>query len=393
MADRHSVNTMTGVMAPDSAVIDRQTETFYCPVLGVAPEGYETARQAEKEELDRERIRLWYVAATRARELLVLPRLDTTPSKSAWIGLVDLSLADLPGLDVSHLPAGLSGRRCGSGQHPDTRELRRRSRSHRRRADAPDLARAQPRRKRLGTVLREEEAELWTGSADDQPPELEAAVLVQGGRERGLILHKLMEEVLTGETKERAALTERAGRPHPSPRSVSGRRSGDGAVGEELAACVVRTLALPEIAALRPGSSGRISRLCRHRRRRRGNRDGRDRRRPDPDAEGRPAVVVDWKSDVNPERPDARSLSRAGAGLSRHDRRRARTDRADDLRHRDHRLAHAPEDGGLTRSSRWSHASAPPVPDRTISSTRRSPFSCRRDLRLPAGCSEAPCAN
>ena len=31
------------------------------------PEGYETARQAEKEELDRERIRLWYVAATRAR--------------------------------------------------------------------------------------------------------------------------------------------------------------------------------------------------------------------------------------------------------------------------------------------------------------------------------------
>jgi hypothetical protein len=52
-------------------------------------------------------------------------------------------------------------------------------------------------------VLREEEAALWTGSADDQPPELEAAVLVQGGRERGLILHKLMEEVLTGETPKR----------------------------------------------------------------------------------------------------------------------------------------------------------------------------------------------
>ena len=102
------VNTMTGVMAPESAVIDRQTETFYCPVLGVPPEGYEAARDAEKDELDRERIRLWYVAATRARELLVLPRLDTTPSKSAWIGLVDLSLAELPGLDVSHLPAGLT---------------------------------------------------------------------------------------------------------------------------------------------------------------------------------------------------------------------------------------------------------------------------------------------
>ena len=85
------VNTMTGVMAPENAVIDRQTDTFYCPVLGVAPEGYETARQAEKEELDRERIRLWDV-----------------------------------------------------GQHPDAGELRCRSRSHRGRADAVDLARAQP---------------------------------------------------------------------------------------------------------------------------------------------------------------------------------------------------------------------------------------------------------
>ena len=33
------VNTMTGVMAPESAVIDRQTDTFYCPVLGVAARG------------------------------------------------------------------------------------------------------------------------------------------------------------------------------------------------------------------------------------------------------------------------------------------------------------------------------------------------------------------
>src|SRR3546814_14954328 len=94
---------MTRVMAPESAVIDRENDSFYCPVFGVRPVGYDDARDAEKAELDRERIRLWYVAATRARELPVLPRLDTAPSKSAWIGLVDLSLAELPGLDVSHL--------------------------------------------------------------------------------------------------------------------------------------------------------------------------------------------------------------------------------------------------------------------------------------------------
>ena len=125
------VNTMTGVMAPESAVIDAPDGDFYCPVLGVPPEGYDAARDAEKAELDRERIRLWYVAATRARELLVLPRLDATPSKSAWIGLVDLSLADLPAsTSLIFLPA--LGHKYGRGQHPDARELCRRSgRDHR----------------------------------------------------------------------------------------------------------------------------------------------------------------------------------------------------------------------------------------------------------------------
>jgi exodeoxyribonuclease-5 len=59
---------MTGVVPADTAIMDRETGIFYCPVLGVAPRGYEDARRAEKDELDRERIRLWYVAATRARE-------------------------------------------------------------------------------------------------------------------------------------------------------------------------------------------------------------------------------------------------------------------------------------------------------------------------------------
>ena len=73
-------------------------------------------------ELDRERIRLWYVAATRARELLVLPRLDATPSKSAWICLLDLSLAELPALDVSHFRQGIG---CTPASNPQTREISR----------------------------------------------------------------------------------------------------------------------------------------------------------------------------------------------------------------------------------------------------------------------------
>ncbi|TKD47296.1 MAG: ATP-dependent endonuclease [Mesorhizobium sp.] len=296
------VNTMTGVMAPDSAVIDRQTDTFYCPVLGVAPDGYEVARQAEKDELDRERVRLWYVAATRARELLVLPRLDTTPSKSAWIGLVDLSLAELPGLDLSHLPADVATAANGAA-NTQTRAI-----------FATEAEAVTERQARLiwlapsrdentaGAVLQEEEAGIWTGSADDQPAELQAAVLVQGSRERGLILHKLMEEVLTRETNEaKAALADRA--------SILIRALGrfpiaDPAAGlsaEELAGCVVQTLALPQIAALRPALLAEFPVYAAHADDRMETATTGIADALTLTSEGRPAVVVDWKSDVAPD--------------------------------------------------------------------------------------------
>ena len=296
------VNTMTGVISPDSAVVDRESDICYCPVLGVAPDCYEAARQTEKDELDRERIRLWYVAATRARELLVLPRLDTTPSRSAWIGLLDLSLADLPSLDVSHLPSGegVAGAEAGNAQ---TRAIFV--------AEAAAIAAGQARLTWLapsrdesasGAVLQEEEAEIWTGPIDEQPREPETAAAVQGGRERGLILHKLMEEVLTGETNGVAgALTERAG---DLIRALGRSPAVDPATGlsaEELVGCVVRTLALPEIAALWPGFLAEFSIYATH------TEDGDETATAGiADAltltpEGRPALIVDWKSDVNPD--------------------------------------------------------------------------------------------
>lgn len=294
------INTMTGVMAPDSAVIDRQNDTFYCPVLGVPPSGYDTARQAEKAELDRERVRLWYVAATRARELLILPRLDVAPSKSAWIGLVDLSLAGLAALDVSHLPPDPVVVADGHS-NSQTRESFA--------AEASAIADQQIRLKWLapsrdenaaGTVLQEEQADIWTGSDDDTPPELVASSTVQGGRERGLVLHKLMEEVLNGETGDsHAALSARAGELVRALGVVPVADPTAGLSPEELAGCVGRTLRLPEIAALRPALSAEFPVYALR----------------EEDAElvatagiadaltvgpgGTPAVVIDWKSDVN----------------------------------------------------------------------------------------------
>jgi ATP-dependent exoDNAse (exonuclease V) beta subunit len=295
------VNTMTVVMAPDTAVIDRRTDTFYCPVLSVAPSGYDVARRAEKDELDRERVRLWYVAATRARELLVLPRLDVTPSKSAWIDLVDLSLAALPALDASHLPLD-SIVALGSASNNQTRESFA--------AEAKAIADRQVRLTWLapsrnenatGEALQHEETNIWPSSDDGSSAELEAPAPVQGGRERGGILHKLMEEILTGETVESpSALAIRA---EELIRALGRIPAGDPAAGlarEELAGCVARTLALPQIAELRHALLAEFPVYAI--------------RGEDTDllatagiadaltvSDGRPAVIVDWKSDVNPD--------------------------------------------------------------------------------------------
>ena len=166
------------------------------------PTGYEAAHDAEKAELDRERVRLWYVASTRARELLILPRLDVTAGKSAWISLVDLSLAELPTLDLSHLPLEVGAGAAGA-ENKQTREIfaseastiLERHRSIVWLAPSRDESAA-------GPVLQAEAPEILVSDADGAPADNSAAATIQGGRERGLILHKLIEEILTGETAE-----------------------------------------------------------------------------------------------------------------------------------------------------------------------------------------------
>jgi exodeoxyribonuclease-5 len=288
-------------MAPENAVTDRDSDTFFCPVFGVKPVGYDDARDAEKAELDRERIRLWYVAATRARELLVLPRLDAAPSKSAWISLLDLSLAELPALDLSHLPPD-RGAAAPAEVNSQTRE-----------SFAAEAAAIADRHSRLtwlapsrdesstGPVLTPETVEIWAASAAGQPDDAAIIPSIQGGRERGLILHKLLEEVLTGETADDpAALTERA---HALIIAIGKPVFDDPAEGlsvGELAGCVTRTLALPEILELRPTlapefpvySSTVVEDV------EQATAGITDATSFGPD--GTPQVVVDWKSDVQP---------------------------------------------------------------------------------------------
>ena len=248
------VNTMTMIMAAETAITDRSSGRFYCPVFGVKPTGYKAARDAEKAELDRERIRLWYVAATRARELLVLPRFDIAARSSAWISLLDLSLGALPALNLSHLPTEID-HGDAVAQNTQSREvfaaeataIAARQRSIRWLAPSRDEGAA-------GPAVEAEAPQILVADIDGAAVENELPRSVQGGRERGLILHKLIEEVLTGETP--ATASDLGARAQTLIVEMGHSVADDPAKGlspAELATTAFRALSVPEIMALRPG--------------------------------------------------------------------------------------------------------------------------------------------
>ena len=87
---------MTGTPQSESALVqDRRSNRFSVPVLGVEPTAYAALRSWSEQELARERVRLWYVATTRARDLLVLPRHSAKLPDNCWARIVDFGLESL----------------------------------------------------------------------------------------------------------------------------------------------------------------------------------------------------------------------------------------------------------------------------------------------------------
>ena len=295
------INTMTEAFPPNRAVVDRGTNTFYCPIFGIAPQGHEAALNAERAELDRERIRLWYVAATRARELLVLPRFDVLPGRTAWNALIDLNLPGLPALDLAQLPEPVAGTQQRSLNSQTSEAFAAQARAIH--EQQPHLVWRAPSRNEgtAGHVLASEQPDIWPADSDEAAPDMNAPPAIQGGTERGLILHKLMEEILTGEvTDDAEAVTARAEELIVSLGKAPVTDPVTGLSPTELAGCVVRTLALPQVVALRPRLLPEFPVY--------GITDeenGQSVTAGIADAlaltkSGTPEVVIDWKSDVNP---------------------------------------------------------------------------------------------
>jgi exodeoxyribonuclease-5 len=291
------INTMTRTQGPKSVFCERTTNRLCCPVFGICLPGYDADRDAESVEIERERVRLWYVAATRARELLVLPRLDVEPASAAWIALLDLRLADLPALDMSATPAAPAAR--SGAVNLQTQDVFSR--------EAATIAAAGPRF-RWRTPSRDEGASIEVVTEESAGPDVPAmaggdadviGAAVQGGRERGLVMHKLFEEVLTGETGDTEATLQRRAAELIGQITSTADRVLD-LSANEIAGCVARTLSLEEIAPLRssltpeywvygvePGADGDVVTA--------GIADA-----VSFSPDGKASVVVDWKSDVDP---------------------------------------------------------------------------------------------
>ncbi len=295
------INTMTRIKSVSGPIVERSTGHFYCAVLGVKPTGYAVALAAETAELDRERVRLWYVAATRARELLLLPRLDVAPKGSLWNAILDLSLANLPAINLSGLAPDVV---ITAQEKPNTQ-----TRDIFANEAAGIAARQQHIRWRApsreeGTgadAFHAEEPEIRISDIEGAGLSTDTKSDIQGGRERGIVLHKLIEEVLTGETEETVlVLTARAETLIRALGQPVAHDPASGLMPAEVAGCVIRALSAPEVAALRPGLMPEIPVYASA-----ALQDYEEATTGIADAiavspERKPLVVIDWKSDVAP---------------------------------------------------------------------------------------------
>lgn len=290
------INTATEPKKHVGAVLERRTGTLHLPVLGVHPIGTLEAIEAEKAELARERTRIWYVAATRARDLLILPKLSCGPPKSSWMAMMSAGIETIerwaPLTRGEDLPRGVAPGLDG----PDRATFEAQAVAIV--ANAHVLTRTTPHLAEVGDEPLTE-AEVLADDAEAFGSDAKVnSVRVRGSRTRGLILHKLLEEVLTGERPESGpALSERAA-------ELAAELAGKAAETldcAELATSVLRGLTVPEVAAVRHALIPECWVSASH-------RDGRAENvvigiadAVALDRDGGIGLVIDWKSDVAPK--------------------------------------------------------------------------------------------
>jgi exodeoxyribonuclease-5/CRISPR-associated exonuclease Cas4 len=183
------VNSSTRFKPQDQFVHRQSDDTIHWVIEGIEPPELAALRKEEEIHEARQRERLWYVATTRARDLLIIPDLPGAPSNS-WSRVMNLGQHRLPELNVDALPAPLA-----MSTNPTVNEQ----------SEASFL-------KERDRIADASIPIVWERPSDHDPdrgtdfvdgfvvdPNSEGERIVGAGSLRGNVLHKLMEELLNAE--------------------------------------------------------------------------------------------------------------------------------------------------------------------------------------------------
>lgn len=282
------INSSTWVWSPRDYVHRPDTNTLHWIIDDVRDPQLADALDRAAHAKRQENTRLWYVACTRARDLLIVPEIAEADSRS-YARIVSLGQDRLDEwVMATYAPTSLAlpeevinaqSKKTFDDEQARIMEASKPARWHTPSDHDTD---------RLPII------ELLAAEASDTVP----ATIVEGaGRLRGLVLHKLMEEVLTGEVAEEPLALALRAEELTAQLAEQMEAAGPLPAAKEMAQTVLATLAMPDIMAVRDRLHPELSLYAEL-----GPNDllaG----RADAvacDEAGAADIVFDWKSDVDP---------------------------------------------------------------------------------------------
>jgi CRISPR-associated exonuclease Cas4 len=281
------INTASGARPPEQFVHRRSDDTLHWVLGDVVPPALADAMSSQAQEEAEERLRLLYVACTRAMDLLVLPALSWSASAS-WARTVDLRLDRVSELNITNLAKKPFARPAEATNMQTLAQFE---------AEQSDVERAFARIHWIRPSDADPDLitfDMPAAVAWDQP--IEPMSVQARGAARGIVLHKIMEELVTGEVQAKPdAIRQRL---MLLVKQLYGSEPQSALDANELTETALRTWSLPELASnligliaevpVYGGLAGDGERLVAGR----------------ADAVryvgGRPHIVFDWKSDVDP---------------------------------------------------------------------------------------------
>lgn len=236
------INMATQARPSERFVHRHSDNTLHWVIGGVSSSALTLAREEQARRQALENQRMWYVACTRARDLLIVPYLSSA-GPAAWSKLVNLRFDLLDELKLHTLATRQTAEVAAVVVAQDADTFARQAAIVR--AATPSLRWVNP------SIHDADRSEILSPAVTVEPTStLEYVEPIGAGRIRGLILHKLMEELLTKELSPEDDVALRAERlldelvaieptdKMPSP--------------DELAATALATFRLPYVQRLLP---------------------------------------------------------------------------------------------------------------------------------------------